>query len=699
MEHWSSASRTAVQNAFNALRETITRELQNEVEHRINENDRSRELLVEELEILRSRSAEVDRLEEENRKLRTRLLQFHQQSRGTDLLRDTPRPSIETRDQSTNTESAKASSSTKIADTDQILRESQKLHRKYTALDQNFKVLKAEFQKRRDENKQLKDYVGSLEERLRIKEESSGESKCELSSAPHPLSEPGRPRADGASSVATEIGAEREPSHKRLEAATARTPYQTDEVQDLPLSDSAEDVISEGSKNADAMTLPPLKQTTDVSSEMFVKPEPSSDGPVFVSERHVGKRKRPGDATADEPGPRRLKTESSDLSGGLPGTQIQESMDLDEVGQKLCTPRKNRHVDPERAKSADSVFVRPDNVETTTTRAPNTSTVLTPLNPNVRSVRPYERNPAEKPTKKALDHGIGTLAEDGRVYKKSGRGEPVGGQFRTPQPQGGRLSALLNMPSPEQAPAIVRSAPRLRDTNQFEDDGPLFPERRQLPFTKERREKPTTPKQTDDDETVEERPVRGPARARPAASDTPLSTGKGSVRSKPMASLRLDDFRINPKFNNGSDYAYSEVVRGKDDRACLPGCTDMNCCGKHFRAMALAQKNSADRTKSSDTKLFEDYLGDKISSIRDMSKAEKEELWVEAKTWQLAKELGKHRHRYARRASPPGFWNADFPSTQEVQAEKAEAARREKQMIQERYREAMRGGRWIFRDE
>lgn len=619
------------------------------------------------------------------------MLQFHQQSRGLDRPRDTPRPSVETRDQSTNTDSVEASSSTEKTDTDQILRESQKLHRKYTALDQNYKVLKAEFQKRRDENKHLKEYVGSLEERLRIQEEESGESRSGLS--------PGRPRVSGTSSFATEIRADRGHDHENVDAVIAKPPPRSEGAQDLSPADSAEDEISEGGKDADAMTLPPLKQTTHVTSEMFVKPEPSSDGPVFVSERHVGKRKRPGGTTPDEPGSRRVKTESSDLSGGLPGTQIQESMDLDEVGQKLCTPRKNRHVDPERARSADSVFVRPDNVETPTTRAPNTSTALTPINPNARPVRPYERNLVEKPTKKGLAHGIGTLAEDGRVYKKSGRGEPAGGQFRTPQPPGGRLSALLNMPSPEQAPTIVRSAPRLRDTNQFEDDGPLFPERRQLPFSKDRREKPSTSKRNDDEETTEERPARGPARGRPEATDTSLPTGKGLVRSKPMASLRLDDFKINPKFNNGSDYAYSEVVRGKDDRSCLPGCTDMNCCGKHFRAMALAQKNSADRSKSSDTKLFEDYLGDRISSIWDMSKAEKEELWVEAKTWQLAKELGKHRHRYARRASPPGFWNADFPSTQEVQAEKAEAEKREKQMIQERYREAMRGGRWIFRDE
>jgi len=50
--------------------------------------------------------------------------------------------------------------------------------------------------------------------------------------------------------------------------------------------------------------------------------------------------------------------------------------------------------------------------------------------------------------------------------------------------------------------------------------------------------------------------------------------------------------------------------------------------------------------------------------------------------------------------SPPGFWNADFPSTQEMEAEREEAAKREKQTVQDRYREAMRpGGRWLFRDE
>ena len=83
-----------------------------------------------------------------------------------------------------------------------------------------------------------------------------------------------------------------------------------------------------------------------------------------------------------------------------------------------------------------------------------------------------------------------------------------------------------------------------------------------------------------------------------------------------------------------------------------------------------------------------------------LSRAEKDEIWVEAKAWELAKKHGKHRHRYGRMQSPPGFWRTDFPDTQEIAEERREVETREKQQVRERYREAMRpGGRWIFRDE
>ncbi|GJC79721.1 hypothetical protein ColLi_02559 [Colletotrichum liriopes] len=716
MESWSPESRAAVQNAFNALRETISKEAQNEVEHRLQEDNRSRALLTDELEILRSRSAEVDRLEEENRKLRTKLLQFHQQTRSTESPRDSPRPKYVSRDQATNTDSMSTVTYEKGNELEQVMRESQKLRRKYNALDQNFKILKSEFSKRRDENKKWEEYATSLEAKIKIIERSRGEQEEDMHST-EAFSEPSRPQAALTSSFASDPGAG--PTTTRdtteltrntsTEPVAATTTAGGAETHDPTPGDSTKRDTTEGGKDDDALTLPPLRQHPKTDSDIRIKPEPSSDGPVVVSERFVGKRKHSDDSPTEQ-GRRRIKIESSNLFGGPATSQLQqESMDLDEVGQKLSTPRKNRmmpstlaasgQMDTGRVKTIGPLFVRPDNAGTPTPRTFDSSEVLTPVNTNARPVRPYEPKTGEKPAKKGIAHGIESLAEDGLAYNKTSRGETSGGQFRTPQPPG-RLSTLLNMQSPEQAPAIVRSAPRLRDPHRG-DDGPQFPERRELPFSKERRErlKEAPALRKDLDETREYGTPRALSRNRGGAA-TPLPAVRGSLRTKPMASMRLEDFKVNPKFNGGSDYAYSEVVRGKDDRACLPGCTDMNCCGKQFRAMALAQRNNVERTPASDTKLFEDYLGDRVTITLGMSKAEKDELWIDAKTWQLANELGKHRHRYARRPSPPGFWNADFPTTQEVEDEKSEAEKRERRLIQERHREAMRGGgRWVFRDE
>ncbi|KAK1722279.1 DNA repair protein/CtIP [Colletotrichum acutatum] len=718
MEKWSPEGRAAIQDAFEALRKTVSKQLDSEVEQRLKENDRSRAFLTDELEILKSRSDEVDRLEEENRRLRTKLLQIHQQNRSVESSRGSPRPSYVTSDQATNTDPASADGPGNGGDLENVLRESHKLRRKYTALDQNFRILKAEFNKRRDERKEeikeWEDYATELETKIKTLEQRYGDADAPAYTA-EALAEQSRPRAHLASrfTIDPESGILTTPSNLRTlrQFSAEIAPVQSDDVetQDLPAADSTEGEMTEGSKDAEAVTLPPLRQTAKTDSDIRIKPEPSSDGPVIVSERIVGKRKH-ADSSLEQQGRRRVKLESSNLTTGPVTSQLQpESMDLDEVGQRLSTPRKNRLLadalatpgqnDMDRAHTAAPVFVRPDNTNTPTTRIPNSSAVLTPVNANVRPVRPYELNTVEKSTRKGLAQGIRSLAEDGVTYDKTGRGEPAG-LFRTPQPPG-RLSTLLNAPSPEQAPAIVRSAPRLRDTGRTAEDGPQFPERRELPFNKERRDrsKEAPIGRREHEENTEPAKARGQPRNRATVGAQPPPQ-RGSLRSKPATSLRLEDFKVNPKFNGGSDYAFSEVVRNRDDRACLPGCTDMNCCGPQFRAMALAQKNNVERTPASDTKLFEDYLGDRITIVLGMSKAEKENLWIEAKTWQLANELGKHRHRYARRASPPGFWNADFPTTQEDEAERAEGEKREKQMIQERYREAMRGGgRWIFKDE
>ncbi len=176
------------------------------------------------------------------------------------------------------------------------------------------------------------------------------------------------------------------------------------------------------------------------------------------------------------------------------------------------------------------------------------------------------------------------------------------------------------------------------------------------------------------------------------------------LRRQPVEKLRLEDFKINAAKNNGETFAYSEVVRGRADRASLAGCTDPQCCGKAFRAMAASELDAAGLGhfgRPDSVVLMERHLGDEAFVLARMTPDEKRALWLEARTKELADKYGKHRHRFYRRASPPGFWDTDFPSTQEEAQNRVEAERVIRATIQERHREAMQqgGGRWLFRDE
>jgi hypothetical protein len=101
-----------------------------------------------------------------------------------------------------------------------------------------------------------------------------------------------------------------------------------------------------------------------------------------------------------------------------------------------------------------------------------------------------------------------------------------------------------------------------------------------------------------------------------------------------------------------------------------------------------------------DRRLLEEFMGDNKGQLRHIPNSEKKELLLQAKTRQMANRHSKHRQAYERRRSPPGFWRTDFPSTQEVEADRTEAARVQREIVQQRYDEAIRGrGRWIFKDE
>lgn len=189
---------------------------------------------------------------------------------------------------------------------------------------------------------------------------------------------------------------------------------------------------------------------------------------------------------------------------------------------------------------------------------------------------------------------------------------------------------------------------------------------------------------------------------------------KEPLRDRPLEELTLSDFKINAARNEGLPFAFIDVVRRRDLRQCLPGCT-RPCCSDQFRAIAAnlpsAYQNgifdsdpaSAD-DETEDSRLLCDFLGEPdihSPAIRGLSPEERQRLLADARIKAAADKYGKmHRHRHARAKTPPGFWNADMPGTQEMEEEKEAAKERVKEMVKERYQEARRGnGLWMFADE
>lgn len=198
-------------------------------------------------------------------------------------------------------------------------------------------------------------------------------------------------------------------------------------------------------------------------------------------------------------------------------------------------------------------------------------------------------------------------------------------------------------------------------------------------------------------------------------SDDPDKTlvEQETLRSKPRQFLRPEDFKINPVHNHGYAHPISEVVRNRDQRSCMPGCTRPNCCGTAIRNIVAMgghfpiPKNSMfseniplEYDPDDDDRCLQAYLGDDYPRLKNLPWEDKEELLWAARTEQFANAYGKHRYQYGRQQTPPGFWDADMPSTQQETKNKTIAKAMQKAKVAEMHREAMKpGGRYKFRDE
>ncbi|KAL7804965.1 DNA repair protein endonuclease SAE2/CtIP C-terminus domain-containing protein [Trichoderma aethiopicum] len=699
MDNWAERGRPIVREALNHAWEVIGRELQDELARRAADHAADEELL-------KSRLATIEALEEENRKLRAQLAAMTSgaittssasDENGAQASKDVPVSSI------APAQPNAASSSTQTPSPTSTGSESSELIKaklRFNALADNFKKAKEALRKRKDERDSWKERAKTLETQVRAFEEKHGLRVLEpqvdgcpevshaplaLTDIPPPGVEPMLPPIVPETPNAERIASEEDP---RLQS-TQGDPDET-ETEDLPLL--------------------PTDDPNQVAP--IIKSEPSSDVPVVVSERKLKRRRVEEDAHAVA-AYARIKAESTSSSPIAASAHyhfnIQESIDLDDIAQRITTPRKRKDLEALTAAAVGNAstapkldYARPDTLQQPAggLQAPS---VLTPISGNKRMNR-GTADEKKAPPKGTLARGIATLAEDGAFYGKE-RLDRASKAMPTPTSMAkGRLDTLLNMSTPDSAATISRT-PQARHSEHISGDHTpldlLFPEPRELPFEKMMRQTKkrqtlsadmATPSRTSDKRVTGR--DRSPLKGRTSAT---------GLRHKPLSELRLDDFKVNPSSNDGLDFAFSEVVRDKNERAGLRGCTDIHCCGKHFRELALSQRPDPPLTaaqRQEEQKLLEDYLGDDAWRLASMAKEERDEVWVKAKTEELANKYGRHRHRFSRMQSPPGFWNADFPDTQELAADKEEALRREKRAIAERYREAMRpGGMWLFRDE
>ena len=463
--------------------------------------------------------------------------------------------------------------------------------------------------------------------------------------------------------------------------------------------------------------LPPVPSNEETSSpgRIHIKQEPSSDTPVVVSERCLRKRKH--EDSEPREAAHKIKRESSEDSEPIISHvsllfSPDESVDFD-AGPIIRTPKKPRRL-TEHQFQIDAAAMESDappqlDIPLAILRDEDGWTAMTLATQSTQERLPTS-GPDDAPGEagaqyiRKLDHGVAEVAEDGYNPQQ-------GARPRTTAARRGRLDALLSGAAPplDRSPVLPRPNRRAHETSPDRRAAELelnIPNR-ELPFEKIRStggeqqlasaaSHYNTPPSTGATRRV------GPR----AKIDSPSTTKKPAavpIRKQPLIALSLSDFKVNPKFNEGFNFAYSEVVRNKSDRAELPGCTDENCCGKKFRDMAMNERDAVGPAllqQVANIELVERFLGDDAHRLRGMSREEKEDLWVEAKVRDLANRFGRHKHRYTRRPSPPGFWNPDMPSTQELAREREETDRAVRKQVEERYRDALRGnGRWLFRDE
>jgi hypothetical protein len=300
---------------------------------------------------------------------------------------------------------------------------------------------------------------------------------------------------------------------------------------------------------------------------------------------------------------------------------------------------------------------------------------------------------------------IHLVAEDGNHLSKPSRALSPASRVRADM----RLEDLLDRPTPTRQPLVLEPG----SSRVIKNGGPQLATPVPLKFTKSK-DTPTSgmlPSPTSMPPIIATPSFKMPKSLPASKYSTPRVK---ALRERPIAALRADDFKLNPRVFRDIDTT-ATPVRGREARRHqMTGCKDPSCatCGGQLKLLATGLPvtvgstlfaSTQDDELTEDEKLIKYYLGARFnqSRVSRMDSNERESLILKAKEQIISERHIRHRIKPNQRGkSPPGYWNVDMPTTQEIEEQREEADRREKVEVEERYREAMRdGGKWIFKDE
>lgn len=432
------------------------------------------------------------------------------------------------------------------------------------------------------------------------------------------------------------------------------------------------------------------------------------------------------------------QSQSQPFSASLRPPRLIESMDLDDMTQIIRTPNKTRRLMSLRPAAVSQLhYPRAQSLPSEDTSPGMDTPAAARLESSGAPVLPAQR--IDSRTAGSQSHGIST--PERRPNVPSGDTTVVPANHSTAF---SRLQALLDESTPKKrtaadtGPQQVLRRPKRRIVSS-ESRQPHAEGFGQEPAHKKRKAPTPAPVPTKT-ESLEQDMLPAPKslqkqepQARPsnhAASNLrpqPMPAPKQTpLRQRPINTLCLSDFKVNPEMNDHQSHAFTETVRRREDKRCLPGCTDPRCCGDHFRRMAVLgvptpHSGALGRlddtpTRSNpllsgidneqDAALLEEHFGSGFQArqrLEKMSATERRAALVQAKGDILAQRHGRHRERFQKEPSPTAFWDVEFPNTQENMRNKAEALAADRAKVEARYNEALKGrsgkARFIFRDE